>query len=66
MFILKSNPITDWSEDYTPENGWYSHRCEDCKKSFLGAKDRLICKLCFNKPKKEKIHHLAKRLFAKS
>ena len=49
-----TSPVThaagegDWPEDFSQENGNYMCHCFTCKKTFMGYKRRLECKLCHN------------------
>lgn len=36
----------DWVEDFADENGQYMCLCHECKRSFIGYKRRVVCKLC--------------------
>lgn len=36
----------DWTEDFSHENGNYNCVCTTCKKTFVGHKRRMTCKVC--------------------
>jgi hypothetical protein len=36
----------NWVQDFKHENGNYWNECMFCKKSFVGHKRRVVCKVC--------------------
>lgn len=38
-----------FEEDFKYENGNYMNLCQNCFKTFIGYKRRVICKLCIKK-----------------
>ena len=36
----------DYLEDFEPNGGLNKHVCHDCDRTFLGGKDRKLCKEC--------------------
>lgn len=46
----------DWEEDAVLENGNYFNNCIVCSETFLGHKQRIICKTCAAKPKDTYYH----------
>lgn len=36
----------DWYQDNLLENGNYMHNCAICNETFMGHKNRYVCKVC--------------------
>lgn len=39
-------PSRDWLADFPHENGQYNHLCIECGCTFIGHKNRLVCRQC--------------------
>lgn len=46
MAPTDTEPVRDWVEDKTHENGNYMNRCCYCRHLFMGHKRRVVCKVC--------------------
>lgn len=45
-FDYLEEELSNWTEDFTQENGNYMNVCTFCKNEFKGHKRRVVCKVC--------------------
>lgn len=45
-FDYLEEELSNWTEDFTHENGNYMNVCIFCKNEFKGHKRRVVCKVC--------------------
>lgn len=39
----------DWDDKDLTDKNRYGQDCVDCGEFFMGAKDKILCKICYNK-----------------
>lgn len=44
--LLTIRESRDWKEDFSSENGNYTNLCRNCKRTFTGNKNRVVCRTC--------------------